>query len=60
MNTHKTFSLLAAVLIVAAQATVFAVDTRSTTQSQARDRYENGYEAQAAGASAVNGTSRNA
>jgi hypothetical protein len=47
MNTHKTFSLLAAALIVAGQATLFAVDTRSSTQTQARDTYENGYEAKA-------------
>ena len=40
MNTHKTFSLLAAALIVAGQATLFAVDTHSTTQDQSRDSYE--------------------
>jgi hypothetical protein len=47
MNTHKTFSLLAAVIIVAGQAALFALDTHASTQSQARDTYENGYEAKA-------------
>jgi hypothetical protein len=47
MNTHKTFSLLAAVLVVAGQATLFAVDTHSTTQDQSRDSYQNSYEAKA-------------
>jgi hypothetical protein len=48
MNTHKTFSFLAAALIVAGQATLFAVDTQATTPSQSRDTYENRYEAKAA------------
>ena len=60
MNTHKTFSLLAAALIVVGQATVFAVDTRSTTQGQDRDTYENGYEAKATHASAVYAASQDA
>jgi hypothetical protein len=47
MNTHKTFSLLAAALIVAGQAALFAVDTHASTQSQSRDSYENRYEAKA-------------
>jgi hypothetical protein len=48
MNTHKTFSFLAAALIVAGQATLFAVDTQATTPSQSRDTYENRYESKAA------------
>lgn len=48
MNTHKTFSLLAAAIVVAAQAALFAVDTHATARTQSRDSYENGYEAQAA------------
>jgi hypothetical protein len=45
MNTHKTFSLLAAALIVAGQATLFAVDTHASAQSQSRASYENSYDA---------------
>ena len=30
MNTHKTFGLLAAAIVVAGQAAVFAVDTHAT------------------------------
>jgi hypothetical protein len=60
MNTHKTFSLLAAALIVAGQATLFAVDTRSTTQDQSRDTYQNGYEAKATQAIPAYATSQNA
>jgi hypothetical protein len=48
MNTHKTFSLLAAALIVAGQATLFAVDTHGTAQDQSRDSYENSYKSKAA------------
>jgi len=47
MNTHKTFSLLAAALIVAGQAALFAVDTHASAQSQSRDSYENSYQAKA-------------
>lgn len=60
MNTHKTFSFLAAALIVAGQATLFAVDTRSTTQTQDRDSYENRYEAKAAEGHAPYAATQNA
>jgi len=60
MNTHKTVSLLAATLIVAGQAALFAVDTHSTTQEQSRDTYQNGYEAKATHANAVYATTQNA
>jgi hypothetical protein len=60
MNTHKTFSLLAAALIVAGQATLFAVDTHGTTQSQSRDNYENRYEAKAAQVNAAYAATQNA
>ncbi len=46
MNTHKTFSLLAAAIIVAGQATVFAMESHGAAQS--RDSYENRYEAKTA------------
>jgi len=60
MNTHKTFSLLAAVIVVAGQAALFAVDTHSTTQDQSRDNYENSYEAKATRADATYVTTQNA
>ena len=60
MNTHKTFSLLAAAIMVAGQATLFAVDTHGTTQGQSRDRDENRYEAKTAPASAAYASSQNA
>ncbi len=53
MNTHKTISLLAAALIVAGQATLFAVDTHASAQSPSQDSYENGYEANTAQANAA-------
>jgi hypothetical protein len=41
MNANRALGLLAAILITAGQATLFAVDTSSSAQSQAqRDRYE--------------------
>lgn len=60
MNTHKTFSLLAAVAVVAGQAALFAVDTHSTTQDQSRDSYENRYDAKATEGHAVYATTQNA
>jgi len=45
MNTHKTFSLLAAVLVVAGQAALFAVDTHASTQAAAAESFENGLQA---------------
>jgi hypothetical protein len=60
MNTHKTVSLLAAVLIVAGQAALLAADTHSTTQDQSRDSYENSYEAKAMQASATYAINQNA
>ena len=53
MNAHKTFSLLAAALVVAGQAVLFAVDTHASTQSVTSDRYENSYEAKSAQTHAV-------
>lgn len=53
MNTHKTFSLLAAALIVAGQAALFAADTHASTQSVDSDTYQNGYEAKSAPTHAV-------
>jgi hypothetical protein len=60
MNTHKTFSLLAAAIVVAGQAALFAVDTHSTTQDQSRDSYENRYEAKAIQGNAAYATTQNA
>ena len=41
MNTHKALGLLAAVIVTAAQALVFAADTSATTGDQnARGGYE--------------------
>jgi hypothetical protein len=60
MNTHKTFSLLAAALIVAGQAALFAVDTHAVAQGQGRDSHENGYEAKATQANATYATHQNA
>ena len=56
MNAHKTFSLLAAVAIVAGQATLFAVDTHASAQSATSDTNENRYEAKSAPARAVYAT----
>jgi len=53
MNTHKTFGLLAAALIVAAQAALFAVDTHASAQGADNDRNENVYEAKSAPTHAV-------
>jgi len=53
MNTHKTFGLLAATLIVAAQAALFAVDTHASAQGADNDRSENAYEAKSAPTHAV-------
>ena len=53
MNTHKTFSLLAAVLVVAGQAALFAVDTHASTQAAAIETVENGLQAQNARTHAV-------
>ena len=53
MNTHKTLSLLAAAVIVAGQAAVFALDTRATTQEATSDTYQNVYEARLSPAHAV-------
>ncbi|MBS0387819.1 MAG: hypothetical protein JSR15_04995 [Proteobacteria bacterium] len=39
MNTHKTFSLLAAVLIVAGQAALFAADTHASVPDANSDTY---------------------
>ncbi len=60
MNTHKTVSLLAAVVIVAGQAALFAVDTHSTRQEQDRDSYENRYDAKAHQAGAAYAINQNA
>jgi hypothetical protein len=60
MNTQKTFSLLAAAIIVAGQATLFAVDTRSSTQSVNTDSSENVYEAKATRSSPAYGATQNA
>jgi len=53
MNTHKTFGLLAAVLVVAGQAALFATDTHASVESANNDRYERSYEAKSAPAPAV-------
>jgi len=60
MNTHKTLSLLAAALIVVGQATLFAVDTHATVQSQGRDSNENGYKAKATEGHTAYATTQNA
>jgi hypothetical protein len=60
MNTHKTFSLLAAAIVVAGQATLFAVDTHATTQGQSRDSYESSYEAQSGKTDTAYATKQNA
>jgi len=56
MNTHKTISLLAAAFIVAGQAALFALDTRSSAQDTASDGYQNVYEARFSPAHAVYST----
>ncbi|MGH8252624.1 MAG: hypothetical protein ACRES2_01205 [Steroidobacteraceae bacterium] len=56
MNTHKTISLLAAAFIVAGQAALLAVDTRSTTQEDTGATYQNVYEARFSPAHAVYAT----
>jgi len=53
MNTHKTFGLLAAVLVVAGQAALFAADTHASVENANRDTYQRGYEAKSAPAHAV-------
>jgi hypothetical protein len=53
MNTHKTLSLLAAAVIVAGQAAVFALDTRATAQEATSDTVQNVYEARLSPAHAV-------
>ena len=60
MNTRKTFSLLAAAIIVAGQATLFAVDTHATAQGQAAESHQNRYEAKASEALAAYATTQNA
>ena len=56
MNAQKTFSLLAAVAIVAGQAALFAVDTHARTQSVTSETNENRYEAKSVPAHAVYAT----
>ena len=58
MNTHKTFSLLAAALMVAGQATLFAVDTHASAQS--RDSHENSYQAKTVQSKAAYAITQNA
>lgn len=48
MNAHRSLSLLAAVVVTAAQTLVFAADTHATTRNPARGGYENTLEVKSA------------